>query len=123
MEMSIVKDSHIVSFIEDSTISKNARYNFLVGLKNVYNEMLANNQISTKTYLHLQDAANIDQDRSEKRMHSWEYISEGLLSPNYLKFLFKWRNYPILGSYASKLMYNHIFHAFEIAISFIQVIF
>jgi hypothetical protein len=56
-------------------------------------------------------------------MHSWEYISNGLLEHWYLKFLFKWRNYPILGRYASFFMYNHIFDAFEITIAFIEVFF
>ena len=54
-------------------------------------------------------------------MHSWEYISNGLLEHWYLKFLFKWRNYPVLGRCASYFMYNHIYDAFEITIAYIDV--
>ena len=31
------------------------------------------------------------------------------------------RNYPILGKYATLLMHNHIFNAFEATIAYIQV--
>jgi hypothetical protein len=63
----------------------------------------------------------MDQDEANNRMHSWEYISSGLLQHWFVKILFHLRNYPILGKYATIMMHNHIFNAFEVSIAFIQV--
>jgi len=64
-------------------------------------------------------AVNMDMDESNHRMHSWEYISSGLLQHWYIKILFYLKYYPWLGKYASILMHNHIFNAFEVTIAFI----
>ena len=51
----------------------------------------------------------MDLDQIDKRMHSWEYISSGLLQIWYMKFLFYLRKILFLGGYATILMNNHNF--------------
>jgi hypothetical protein len=63
----------------------------------------------------------MDLDDSHKRMNSWEFISTGLLQHWYLKLLSYLRNYPLIGAYATLRFYDHIFFAFEVTLSFVQV--
>ena len=98
-----------------------ARYQFLEGLKNVYNNFIHQNRITSDTFLMLLGSVNMDLDEANKRMHSWEYISSGLLKHWYITLLFGMREYPLIGKFTTLLMHNHIFNAFEVTIAFIQV--
>jgi hypothetical protein len=64
----------------------------------------------------------MDLDDSHKRMNSWEFISTGLLNRWYLKLLSYLRNYPLIGAYSTLRFYDHIFFAFEVSLSFVQVL-
>ena len=38
----------------------------------------------------------MDLDETNERMHSWEYISIGLIQPFYINILFYLREYPLI---------------------------
>jgi hypothetical protein len=92
-----------------------------MGLKTIYNKYISHHQITSDTFILLQSSVNMDLDDCHRRMNSWEFISTGLLQHWYLKLLSYLRNYPLIGAYATLRFYDHIFFAFEVTLSFVQV--
>ena len=110
----------IINF-KDNELVVEARHQFLFGLKKVYNGFISQSRITSDTFILLLSSVNMDLDDDFKVQNSWEYISNGLLKQDFLRVLFYLRNNFIFGKYATILMHNHLFHAFEVCIAYIEV--
>lgn len=66
------------------------------------------------------DSVNWDFDTEQERMNSWEFLSNYFYNPIYIKALFMLKSWPIIGSYAGNMLFNHITSIYGVISAYIE---
>ncbi|EGR28403.1 sodium hydrogen exchanger family protein, putative [Ichthyophthirius multifiliis] len=77
------------------------------------------NQCTGQSLLSLIETVDWDLDNEVSQMHTWDWLKRQI-DENYINFIFQLRNWPIIGRFAKKKLYNYIAQIYDMISSYIE---
>ena len=106
--------------IDDRLYSVELRRRFYSTLKGIYWKSYENGECFDSTVLHLVDYCEKSLDKDTEKMKTWESNQREIYNVDRIKSLKRFTNLPVIGKIFSRLVYDLIVKAYDLAFTFIR---